>query len=126
MTDTGEPTYEDANLIVRLGELWFLGKLDEASNFTRSSAFRSTYGAFVKKYPPGSDEHRKVVGLCSWYETVGTLFKHGLLNRELLFDWLAVESTWERLKGFAVGMRKEAKVPRLWENFELMAKAEPH
>ncbi len=123
--DTGEPTHEDANLVIRLAELWFLGRLDDASSFTRSKEFRSTYGAFVKKYPPGSDEYRKVVGFCSWFETVGTLYKHGLLNHELLFDWISVDSNWDRVKGFAIGMRKETNVPRLWENFELMAKAQP-
>ncbi len=56
--------------------------------------------------------------------TVGALYKPGLLNRELLFDWLAVAPIWDRLKGFALGMRKDRKVPQLWENFELMAKAQ--
>jgi hypothetical protein len=45
-----------------------------------------------------------------------------LLNRELLFDWIAVAMVWNRIKGFALGARKEAGEPRLYENFELMAK----
>ena len=126
VNEMGEPTHEDANTMLRLAELWFLGKLDDASAFTRSKDYRSTFAAFVKKYPPGTDQYRKVVGLCSWFETVGTLVKHGLLNQELLYDWLSVDSTWERVKGFALGMRKDAKVPALWENFELLAKAQPH
>jgi hypothetical protein len=121
----GEPTHEDANLILRLSELWSLGKVGEAAGFTRSEKFPKTYGAFVKKYPPGSDEYQKVVGYLGWFETVGTLYKHHLVNHELLFDWLSVESSWERVKGFAIGMRKEMKVPALWENFELLAKSQP-
>lgn len=104
--------------------MWSSGKIGEASNFAWSKEFPLTYSAFVKKYPPGSDEFGKLVSLCAWFETVGTLYKHGLLNSDLLFDWLAVEPTWNRVKGFALGMRKARNVPRLWENFELMAKAQ--
>ncbi|HLB69205.1 MAG TPA: hypothetical protein VJN63_12265 [Thermoplasmata archaeon] len=110
--------------MVRLAHQWSLGRIDDASNFVWSDRFLSTYGSFVKKYPPGSEEFRKVVSVCAWFETVGTLYKHGLLNRELLFDCLAVEPIWNRVKAFALGMRKDRKVPRLWENFELMAKAQ--
>ncbi len=120
----GMATHDDANLVTRLAELYFLGRIDEASNFAWSDRFVSSYGGFVKKYPPGTEEFRKLVGLCGWFETVGTLYKHGLLNHDLLFDWLAVAQTWDRVKGFALGMRKDRKVPRLWENFELMAKAQ--
>ena len=27
-------------------------------------------------------------GVAAWYETIGTLWKHGLLDEDLLFDWL--------------------------------------
>ena len=124
MKEVGAPTNEDADLVVRLGQLWFLGKVDEASSFAWSDRFVPTYGAFARKYPPGSDEFRKLMNLCAWYETVGTLYKHGLLNGELLFDWLSVGSNWNRVKGFAVGMRKARGIPRLWENFEAMAKVQ--
>lgn len=120
----GGPTHEDADLVVRLAQLWALARVDEASNFAWSDRFVPTYGAFVKKYPPGSDEFRKLVGLCAWFETTGTLYKHGLVNADLLFDWLAVAPIWDRVKGFAVGMRKARGVPRLWENFEAMAKVQ--
>ncbi len=32
---------------------------------------------------------------------------------------------WERIKGFALGLREVAGDPRLYENFEAMARAEP-
>ncbi len=124
VTDIGTPTYEDANIVVRLAQWWSVGKVDEAANFAWSDRFVPTYGAFVKKFPPGSEEYRKLVNLCAWYETVGTLHKHGLINRDLLFDWLAVAPIWNRRKGFALGMRKDRGVAELWENFEAMAKAQ--
>jgi hypothetical protein len=102
-----------------------MGKVGEAASFTRSPKFPKTYAAFVKKYPPGSEEYGKLLGYCGWFETVGTLYKHHLLNHELLFDWLSVEGSWERVKRFAIGMRKDSKIPALWENFELLAKSQP-
>ena len=60
-----------------------------------------------------------VNGLAAWYETIGSLWKHGLLNEELLFDWLYVTGVWERLKPILVAMR--SSTPQLWENFEAMA-----
>jgi hypothetical protein len=55
-------------------------------------------------------------------KTIGTLWKHGLINEELLFDWLYVGGMWERLKPILVAMRETS--PQLWENFESMAEAQ--
>ena len=52
---------------------------------------------------------------------MGTVFRNGLFSEDLLFDWLAVEWAWDRLKGVALGFREELGVPGLWENFEYMA-----
>ncbi len=42
---------------------------------------------------------------------------------DLLFDWLAVSAVWERIKGYALGVRQGAGNPRLYENFEALAAA---
>jgi hypothetical protein len=62
--------------------------------------------------------------VCTFFETVGTLHKQGLINEDLLFDWLWVAGPWDKLKGYALGQRQEAGVPELWENFEAMAVAQ--
>jgi hypothetical protein len=92
-------------------------------NWLWSDQFISDYAEFVKKYPLGSKENIKASKICGHYETIGTLWKHGLINQDLLFDWLSVAAVWDRIKGFAIGVRQEAKEPRLYENFEAMAKA---
>ena len=61
-------------------------------------------------------------GVAAWYETIGTLWKHGLINEELLFDWLYITGMWERLGPILVAMREST--PSLWENFEAMAEAQ--
>jgi hypothetical protein len=96
----------------------------KAGSFIWSDKFENDYKEFVKKYPVGSDEYSFASQMCTWYETLGTLFKHDLFNPELLFDWLLVSMVWNRLKGFVLGVRAEANEPRLYENFEAMAKAQ--
>jgi hypothetical protein len=54
-------------------------------------------------------------------ETIGTLVKNGLLDRELVQDWLWVQGLWDRVGPAARRAREELKEPRLYENFEALA-----
>lgn len=98
--------------------------IDVAANWLLSDEFIPNYAEFVDKHPPGSEGFSKVSKICMFGETVGTLYKHGLLNEELLFDWLAVSLMWERVEGFALGQREQVCLPGLYENFEAMTKAQ--
>ncbi|HZJ09113.1 MAG TPA: hypothetical protein VFD39_05415, partial [Trueperaceae bacterium] len=74
-----------------------------------------------RSFPPTSERYRQVHTTLNYFETVGTLHKHGLINEQLLFDWLAVEAVWDRVKSLAIGDREQYGIPALWENFEAMA-----
>ncbi len=117
-------TQEDARLLVELAKLSTQLGLPEAIGWLWSDAFIPDYEEFHKKYPSGTEEHRRANQMCGFYETVGALWKHGLISEELLFDWLWIGGPWERIKGFALGQRKEAGNPRIYELFEAMAEAE--
>ena len=119
-----KPTHQDANLMLQLYQVWAEMELSEAVGWIWSDEFIPDHAELVSKYPPGSEGYGKASKLCHWFETLGTLYKHGLFNEELLFDWLAVGLVWERLKGFPLGLREDAGDPRLYENFEAMANAE--
>ena len=54
-------------------------------------------------------------------ETIGTLVKNGLLNRELVLDWLWVKGAWERVGPAALRLREAMGVPAMFENFEALA-----
>jgi hypothetical protein len=118
-----KPNYQDANLVVQLLQYFSSAGLSQASSWIWTDEFVSDYHDFIKKYPTGSENNIKVVKLCGYYETIGTLWKHRLINEELLFDWLAIDVVWNRVKGFALGFRKATGEPRMYENFEAMAKA---
>ena len=79
---------------------------------------------FVTRYPRGSEQYGKATKVCGWFESIGTLYKQDLISGELLFDWITVKLPWSRLGNFAVGVREAAGEPRLYENFEAMAKEE--
>lgn len=117
-------THQDATLMLQLAQWGSAMGISEEMGWMWSDQFLPDYAEFVEKCPPGSEEFAKAVKICGWYETIGTLYKQGLFNEELLFDWLAVALVWDRIKGFAFGWRKETGEPRIYENFEAMAKAQ--
>ena len=118
-----KPTQTDAEMLLRLAQLQAHLNLSEAFGYIYSDEFPADFAEFRRKYPRGSrsQEAGLVHRLLGWYETVGTLYRNGLLNEDLLFDWLAITGAWDRVKGFALGLREESGEPRLWENFEHMA-----
>jgi hypothetical protein len=113
------PTYEDANIMLQLVANWPV----EASNWIWSAQFIADHEEFTQRYPAG-EESSYVRGVLNWYETIGTLYKHGLINEDLLFDWLAVHAVWDKVKSHALALRQESGEPRMYENFEAMADAQ--
>ena len=56
-------------------------------------------------------------------EVIGALVKHQLLSRELVDDIIWVSGSWARVGPAALKARAEAGEPRIYENFEALAKA---
>lgn len=119
-----KPTYDDARLVAEFAKLSAQSGRSEAMDWLWSDQFLPDYDEFVKKYPRGSKEHARASQICGFYETIGALWKHGLFNEELLFDWLWVSGPWERVKGFALAQRKAANNEHIYELFEAMAGAQ--
>jgi hypothetical protein len=117
-----KPTHDDAKLVLELAQLFAAQGVGEAAGWIHSDAFIPEHAGFYAKYPPGSPEAVKLDNVLGWYETIGTLYKHGLINENLLFDWLAINVTWERVKNIIKG-QQAAIDPALYENFEAMAVA---
>jgi len=57
------------------------------------------------------------------FESIATLTKHDLLSAELVHDWLWVEGIWARVGPAALRARERHGEPRLYENFEALAKS---
>jgi hypothetical protein len=105
-------SHEDAMLIVELAKWGAAIDLGVAASAIWSDDF-----------DPDSAEmtDRPVQTLLTFYETVGTLVKNGLLDRDLVYDWLWAAGVWSRVGPAATRARERAGVPQLYENFEALA-----
>lgn len=119
-----KPTYQDADIMLKMARLGVDMNIGELTGWLYSDQFIPDYTEFTAKYSQDSEEFNNVRTFLIWYETLGTLYKHGLFNGELLFDWVTVSPAWERLKSFALAQREQSGNPRMFENFEALAKAE--
>jgi len=66
-----------------------------------------------------SDEPVRTV--LAFAETTGTLVKNGLLDGDLVRDWLWVEGLWALVSPAAQRARQRLGEERLYENFEALA-----
>ena len=59
--------------------------------------------------------------LLNWGETIGTLTKNGLIDTDLVLDWLWVAGIWAKVGPAARRQRDKHGIPQLYENFEALA-----
>ena len=105
-------THEDAQLIVQLVRWANEMALDEAAD----EVFSEGYNPETASADMGSV--RKLLG---FGETIGTLVKHDLLDRDLVEDLWWVDGLWSWVGPAAKAQRKQMGEPRLYENFEALA-----
>jgi Domain of unknown function (DUF4760) len=111
-----KPTKQDADVLLKLVELAGSPRSQEARNWFLKSFDSSNYEEFKTKYPEGSVEYSHVTTLLGFYETVGVLVTHGLLNEDLCFDLnFGLSPLWKKLGPIVKGWQK-ATSPALWEN----------
>ena len=103
---------EDAALLVELAKWGTMMRLDEASRALHADDFDADTADW--RDPP-------VQATLVFNETLGTLVKNGLLDRDLVYDWLWVAGTWERVGPAALRAREEAGVQEMFANFEALA-----
>src|SRR5919199_5651956 len=105
---------EDGVLIVQLLQWAAQINLMEAANAVFSDEFDTEKAT-------ASDQ--EVGTLLEFGEAVGTLVKHGLLNRELVLDMWAVPMTWDRVASAARRERERLGEPAFYENFQALAES---
>ena len=108
------PTREDATLMIQIAQWMASSGMNDQMPVLWADDFDP------ETADPQSEPVRLALGT---FETIGTLVKHDLLNRELVNDWLWIEGIWSRVGPAALRMRAQAGEPRLYENFEALAKS---
>jgi len=118
-----KPTRDDADILLRLAELSALSNLPAAGAYIWSDDFPTDFVSFRAKFPKGKrgEEESFLRRYLAHWETACTLYRNGLFNEDLFFDWVDITAVWDRVKGYALGIRKEAANPSLFENFEYAA-----
>ena len=106
---------EDALLMVELAKWSAMIGVPEATRKVFADDFD----------PEGADARDpEVHTLLLFNETVGTLVKNGLFNRDLVYDWLWVSGVWARVGPAAKRARDETGAAELYENFEALAEGQ--
>jgi len=114
------PTWEDADLLLRLDAL-------AAQDETRKAIdwFRTTHlGAEAPNVHPilrDSPEFVYVHRFIELFETMGTLVKFRVLNEDMVHDRWMTRSIWKFLKPTIERERRTIGSPTLAENFEWLA-----
>ena len=108
-------TPDDAKLMVELAKWGAMMELGPATGALFSDEFDSETATL------GDVAVRTAA---TFFETVGTLVKNGLFDRELALDWLWVGGVWRQVAPAIERVRADQGEPRLYENFEALAQAQ--
>ncbi len=108
------PIREDAQLIVQLAQWGTALGIEDAMPELFSDDFD----------PETADEKNPAVRKTLMFgETIATLTKNDLLSAELVKDWLWISGIWSRVEPAARKTREKTGEPRLYENFEALARS---
>ena len=116
------PTKEDAALFLQLMSYFAANEKNyNASNWVFEKFNEKSYDDFKTKYPPESEGYNNIMRVAGNCELIGVLVNRDLLSEDLVFDlWGSL--LWEKLEPILHGIRKDANMSRLFENYEVCAK----
>lgn len=112
------PDRNDADVLLRLMELYLSEPVAAARAFMRTLPDGRTMAELHEQYPPGSIGHRQIDTVMIFWETVGSLIKHGLLSEELAFDSFLDAPPWPKMEAALRSLREERNNPLEGENIE--------
>jgi len=118
------PTYDDANLILRLYDLRREEKLRAARKWLGSMPALTTRDEFLKVCPPGTEENAYFRMVTTYWEMAASFVVSGVLNRELFYrsNNLELLLVWEKIRRFVPEQRAAIKDPLRYKQIEEVAK----
>ena len=102
----------DATLMVQLAQWGSTMGLEEGLHHVMSDDYDAA---------TAPDDDPLATRVLTFFETVGTLTKNGLLDTALVLDWLWVAGIWAKLAPAVQKLRDKHGVPQIYENFEALA-----
>ena len=116
---TSRPTYDDANLILRLYEMRRDDRLRQARAWFTAHFRPKQWEELATLVPPGTTENASYRMVISYWDMVASFIVMGVLNKELFFqsgrELLVV---FERMRVVLPGIREAYKDPSYMTNLE--------
>ena len=111
-----KPTHADAELLLRLYEIRREPELRRARAWFLTEFKPASWAEIKARYLSHSDEGRHFRMTTSYWEMVGTLVNHGVLNAELFFDHTGEDIvTWERCKAWIADARADIRATYMYQ-----------
>ena len=111
------PNQKDAELLIRL---WEMSRKRRKTWTWVWELEKQSYEDFIKENPIGSDGWNHFISFAGYFELVGILVKYGTINEDMVLDYYG--TSWSKLGPLVKGFRKERESPRIFENYEYLAK----
>ena len=83
---TPRPTYDDANLILKLYEMRREDRIRQARTWFTAKCRVKSYEELMKLAPGGSDDNASFRMVVSYWDLVASFVTSGVLNKELFFQ----------------------------------------
>ena len=116
---TSRPTYDDANLILRLYDMRREERMRKARAWFTGNFKPKSWDDLQKMAPGGSDENASYRMVVTYWDMVGSFITAGVLNKELFFEsGRELLLVWERMRDILPLVRDQYKDPQLCGNLE--------
>ncbi|MEZ5283754.1 MAG: hypothetical protein R2712_02865 [Vicinamibacterales bacterium] len=114
------PTYDDANLILRLYEMRRDDRLRQARAwFMFKCKGVQSFDDLMKLAGPGTEENASYRMVVTYWDLVASFIVSGILHKELFFQsGRELLLVWERVRDFLPSMREAYKDPGYLKNLE--------
>jgi len=115
------PSHDDAAALVQLAHLHAQLQVSDGLDVLWRPDFPQDPYTIDAWYPPGTDGRRGLESVLVWFQTVGTLVKHGLLDPAIARDMARADLVWARIGPMANAERGRTGDEELWGGFQLLA-----
>ncbi|HXH12290.1 MAG TPA: DUF4760 domain-containing protein [Alphaproteobacteria bacterium] len=114
-----QPTYDDANLLLRLYELRREDKMRAARHWFLFEFKPGAWSTIRERYFTGEEHDNYIRMVGTYWDMVCALVKQGVLNKDLFYstnsEHLAV---WNKIKPWVEEARQERQNPLLYRHLE--------
>jgi Domain of unknown function (DUF4760) len=117
-----QPTYDDANLLLRLYEVRREEKMRQARHWFLFEFKPAAWSEVRKGFFTGQEQDNYLRMVVSYWDMACALVKQGILNKDLFYATTGEYVTvWDKTKPWVAGVREELKNPLLFRSLEDIA-----